>query len=626
MSINGRKLDAVSPKELQPIFDSKVVNVLITGEGGGGKTSRACQMGKWAMHSKPEKRLCRSHRMLPVLITGELDKNRDGKPDFLETIRGRLKKLIDERDPISKELLTELLGRGRLLVIADSFSEWKDEAREKVKPAEAEFSVSALIITSRIDEWGESFAKTTIRPRRLQGSRLVKFMEDYFERCGKRKLLDEMESFDACKQISELNSFRKVSDQFGESELTVLIAKLYADAIIASKEDRGNRNLPKNIPDLMLSYPKILNENVQATDPDNETLRPDVVQRVAKILAWECLRQNYRPSTVQRVNLEKVLSAKADSNGQMSDDERKAEKKKNVDTLRYFEKRLRLIQPDEQNAEVFRFSLDPVAEYLAGFYLVEQYGKNEDLWRDFFENAERQPGTPETIKGFLLAVRDCCAEKGVDYDVPGWVGDRLAQIAGIDPEALKEVQLKQRINRLIANLKLPDAYDRSAAAGALCRIGPVAKEAVLALIAALKDQAAGVRRFAAKALGKIGPEAKEAVPALIAALNDQDDVVRDSAAYALGEIGPEAKEAVPALIAALKDQAAGVRRSAATALGRIGPEAKAALAFLIAVLEDQDADVRSTAAGALKQIDPAAHSRYSRKFPSKSQSSQSHPN
>ncbi len=605
MFLNGRKLDALSPKELQSIFDSKVVNVLITGEGGGGKTSLACQMGKWAMHSKPEKRLCRTHRMLPILITGELDKNGDGKPDFLETIRGRLKKLIDERDPISRELLTELLRGGRTLVIADSFSEWKDEAREKVKPAEAEFSVSALIITSRIDEWGESFAKTRIRPRRLQGSRLVKFMEDYFERRGKRKLLDEMESFDACKQISELNSFRKVSDQFGESELTVLIAKLYADAIIASKEDRGNRNLPKNIPDLMLSYPKILNENAQATEPDNETVRPDVVQRVAKILAWECLRQNYRPSTVQRVNLEKVLSAKADSNGQMSDDERKAEKKRNADTLRYFEKRLRLIQPDEQNAEVFRFSLDPVAEYLAGFYLVEQYGKNEDLWREFFENAERQPGTPETIKGFLLAVHDCCAEKGVVYDVPEWVGDKLAQLAGLDEEATKTVHLRQRIKLLLANLSSPDDGDRIRAAEALGQIGPPATEAVPALISTLKNRNANVTVTAATALGQIGQGGKEVVLALIVVLNDQDGFVRKSAAEALGKFGLEAEEAVPALIAALGDPDPTVSREAADALGKLGPPASKAVPALITALMNPHPLVRESAIRALGMIGAA---------------------
>jgi hypothetical protein len=30
-----------------------------------------------------------------------------------------------------------------------------------------------------------------------------------------------------------------------------------------------------------------------------------------------------------------------------------------------------------------KFALDPLAEYLAGLYVVEHYGGNEQLWRDF---------------------------------------------------------------------------------------------------------------------------------------------------------------------------------------------------------------------------------------------------
>ncbi|MDW8100242.1 MAG: HEAT repeat domain-containing protein, partial [Anaerolineae bacterium] len=54
------------------------------------------------------------------------------------------------------------------------------------------------------------------------------------------------------------------------------------------------------------------------------------------------------------------------------------------------------------------------------------------------------------------------------------------------------------------------------------------------------------RKAAAGALGRIGPEAKEAVPALIQALRDEHAWVREAAAEALGRIGPE-EGVVPAL-------------------------------------------------------------------------------
>src|SRR5262249_3528730 len=168
----------------------------------------------------------------------------------------------------------------------------------------------------------------------------------------------------------------------------------------------------------------------------------------------ECLKHTCRPTTAKRADVLKALSNEADAEA----------------LLKYLRERLQLIQTAGPISDLVRFSLDPLAEYLAALHQVEWCGKIEDLWREFFENAERQSGAPETIKGFLLAVRDCCAEKGVGYDVPGWVGDKLARLAGLDLEAVKAVQLKQRINRLIANLKLPDVDDRRIAAVALGKI------------------------------------------------------------------------------------------------------------------------------------------------------------
>ena len=55
---------------------------------------------------------------------------------------------------------------------------------------------------------------------------------------------------------------------------------------------------------------------------------------------------------------------------------------------------------------------------------------------------------------------------------------------------------------------------------------------------------------AADALGKIGPDAREVIPALITALRSDHPYtgLRTSAAAAVGKIGPDAREAVPALI------------------------------------------------------------------------------
>jgi hypothetical protein len=47
-----------------------------------------------------------------------------------------------------------------------------------------------------------------------------------------------------------------------------------------------------------------------------------------------------------------------------------------------------------------------LAEYLAAFYVVEKYGQDKGKWRTFLKAAATSP--IEEVKGFLLAMRDCC--------------------------------------------------------------------------------------------------------------------------------------------------------------------------------------------------------------------------
>jgi HEAT repeat protein len=562
-----------SAKSLQPIFDKKKGTLLIAGEGGAGKTSLACQMAAWAMADEPEQRLCKSHRMLPILIEANLAPI-DNKNALVETIRGDLRELIGEPEPIFEELLMQLLRKRRVLVIVDSLSELDEMTRKSVRPAQTDFPVATLVVTSRIDEDLSGALKTILRPLRLKSDRLSTFMDRYLGQLGKRDLFNDQEYFDACRRLSQLVSGR---------EITVLIAKMYAEQMIAAKEadldtQSSGRDLPGNLPDLMLGYVKRLNDQVKAS-------RQDIgkVINVAKIVAWECLKQTCRSTIAKRDDALKALVKEPDAEH----------------LLKYLDERLQIIQTTGPISELIRFSLDPLAEYLAALYLVERCGKFEDLWRELFEHAEKQPGAPETIKGFLLTVRDCCRVRGSEHDVPEWIIDELDRLADFDPEAAKAVLLKQRINRWVTNLKSPDAEDRSTAAVMLGKIGPAAKDATPTLIAALEDPVYDVCQSAAFALARIGSEAKEAIPVLIAALELGDRDLSQSAAWALGRIGPSA---IATLIDMLKDQHTPVRIRAAQTLGRAGVGGKEVVDALAIALEDESSDVRCSVAEALRKI------------------------
>ena len=394
---NGEVFDSLSPALLQPIFDKPKATLLITGEGGAGKTSLACQMALWATDDEPENRPCKSYQMLPVLLEGNLDPQADGKNVFTETIRGHLRELIGMPDEIPEEFLLQLLRKRRALVIVDSLSELDEWTRHIVRPAQPDFPVAALIVTSRIDDVLSGAAKTIIKPLRLNKDRLSFFMDRYLEQRGKQFQTDE-ELFESCRNLSQL---------IGERDITALIAKMYAELKIASKEQSSDFDLPRNLPDLMQGYAVNINESVKA---DRKETR--VVLDAAKAVAWECLRKSCRPAPAKRDDVLKALRREADAEA----------------LVEYLEERLQLIQTTGAAKDAIRFSLDPLAEYLASLHLVEHCNNSVSRWQEITDLLRAQSGTPELIKGFLLALEDCCKHRGQEHGVPGSAIEAINQL------------------------------------------------------------------------------------------------------------------------------------------------------------------------------------------------------
>jgi formylglycine-generating enzyme required for sulfatase activity len=556
--LDGTPVYPLSGDNLIPTFREKTAVLLITGEGGAGKTSLTCQIALWGL----EKQLA-PHRLLPVLIETELDDQKT----LIAAIAGQLKVLLNQLDDIPPELLHKLLQRQRILVIVDHLSEMSAATRKQITPELADFPAKALIVTSRLNEV-LGVPKTVLNPLQIEANRLWVFMSEYLKSIDKPGLFEDDEYADACDRLRRMA---------GERSITVLLARLYIDHLIQEREGAGGI-LPDSVPKLMLSYLNRLNQNIDATKKQKDL----TVQRDAQIVAWECLKQTYRPRLVKKAEAIAALE--------------KAVKEDAPARLEYLEHRLQVLQSPDPGDSV-RIILDPLAEYLAATYCVENHCRQKHpdaAWRTFFQEIDRKLDqaneTSEVIRGFLLAVWDCCEDKAKEERIPDFVATELDAKAGVDRRELERVQEKRRIRKLISELSAPELEYRIRAAEDLGKRGIAAREATRNLIAMMenRNQETEVRQAAAETLGKLGMGAES----LLTLLNDSREelAVRRSAAEALGLMKAGKSE----LLQILEDEAQPlpVRQGTARALRLIGAPSGEAVSMLIVTLPS-DTQVKS---------------------------------
>lgn len=392
-----RKLISDLSNENLSFLFSKSNCLLIFGEGGSGKTSLACQLAKWSMSDVKDKHLC-EHPMLPILLEQDLDlKVSEGKSLFLEEIRGQLQALTEEPEPIPEEFCKQLLRKRRILVIVDRFSEMNESTRKEIRRVQPDFPASAMIVTSRREEELDRVHKDTIEPLRIDKDRLSPFMGDYLSSRQKRNLFNDEEFLKACSHLKNI---------VGQRNITPLLGKLYAEHMIARKEG-FTEEYPENIPDLMLWYLNELNRGIGGSAPDNH-----VVHKDAKIVAWECLKSNLRPGTANR---EKVLFALGENDSDSK--------------LKYFQDKLRIIQIVSPAEVQVKFTLDPLAEYLAGMYVVETFKDDEEKWDGLFKTVDKFP--LDEVQGFLLATNEYLQVYLGEVIIPQAVVENLRTLCSI---------------------------------------------------------------------------------------------------------------------------------------------------------------------------------------------------
>ncbi len=440
-----------------------------------------------------------------------------------------------------------------------------EATRAVTTPNLADFPAKALMVTSRLEEPLGGVPKTVLKPLQIEANRLWPFMLAYLEAQDKQALFEDDEYASGCDRLRRMA---------GERPITVLLARLYIDHMIQERQGAGGI-LPDSVPKLMLSYLNQLNRTIEPKNRQDDL----AVQRDAKALAWQCLKQTYRPNAI------KIDTALATLTALDNNTPAKAR-------LDYLEKRLQFLQTPEPGDKT-RIILDPLAEYLAAAHLVEHHGQQADpkfAWDGFFKTLdqilEKENETPEIMRGFLLALRDCCLDNAHEEGVPAELPDQLARKANIDPDELRRAEEKRRIRRLIFDLSAYDLQDRLDALAKLGRSGATARVAQPNLVGMLENpnQPLVARQAAAQTLGQLA--IGEA--ALLALLHNPEaaPTLRRAAAEALGQM----KAGQAPLLALLQDphQPLTLRQGAARALSLIGAPSGEAVPMLVVELRDSE--------------------------------------
>ena len=369
----------INPGDLKKPFAEPRTLIVVIGEGGAGKTSVACQIARWAFKPGESERFC-ENPILPVLLEGDIDQHvGQGGNVLAKAARGHLRNLLNEANVPSEHIVENLLKRKRVLLIIDGYSEMSDASRAAIRPLDPDFSTNALLVTSRAQDEFAVSTRTTIEPEGLSEDSLTTFIARYLER-GKSSLLKGEKFFQLASDLQRL---------VGAQKVTPLFAKMYIDLFVSSKNGLGGV-LPTTIPDLVLEYLNHLNRKItsEARKDDNE------VHGLAKLVAYVCVGSTFRPSPA-RINA---------ALGALRDDGREKE------DLSYLEKRLRLIHTLPPGEEI-RFSLDPLAEYLAAMRLIDRNQQSESAWGDFLRTVDGISGGATAVRGFLEAIAKCYVQR-----------------------------------------------------------------------------------------------------------------------------------------------------------------------------------------------------------------------
>jgi formylglycine-generating enzyme required for sulfatase activity len=528
----------LKPEDLEPLLDGAGSHVLLlSGDGGAGKTSLAFAIARWWLEGKPGDVV-----RLPVLIETALGSQESVADRVRSWLRNQLAGAPE--DELAPELIDALLAAKRLIPIVDHLSELTPAAREQLLAA---LPAGLVMVTSRSDDDGfRERPLSRIVPQRIAVERLQAFFLDYLRRKGQGEALSDDDLMPAQAQLKRI---------VGDKPITVLLAQMFIDDVIDKREEGL---LAGSVPELMLSYVRRLDT------PADPALRrraglvisEALVQRSLRKVALASHRQGpggqplFQPLEFSDALARSALMAEEPAGLGLSREQAEA-------LLGYLIELRLLLQPGAAVGRL-RFPLDPLADHLAAaeqFERLEEQALSEGsgVWEAFLAALEPRPEAErERMRGFLLALRDgaMAAQGRRALAMPQEVPDRLAALGFLDPEGERYRLALQRARKWMWELGVPVASERRDAIGKLAAMAAAPEDA----------ERRAARDVASRRLARVLTEE-------LSDLQGERRVEQKEAAVVLGLIGTETGIEALERLASDGSQPPELRRAALESLG-----------------------------------------------------------
>jgi hypothetical protein len=368
--------------------------MMISGPGGAGKTTLACQIALRSFGT-PEHRALGAGPVLPILVEADISDETARPGGLYPYLAGLLRAAVNEDRPISTALAQALLRKGLALVIVDGFSERSSATRRTFDPQNQGFEISRLIVTSR--ELDLSGMTVIVRTETIPTGGLFDFIQRYLSelsKLGEGSLPPEDRILDACGDLKRL---------LDETPCTPLLAAMWANEVAVSPTEAGAR--PRGVASLMDSYMRRI---LLPAANGNATLVDRLTRDAAKIAERE-LGDRYQPGYVTRGAVLDVMRSLDPSDAD-----------KRVELL----EKSRLLEAPSQYADALHIAPDPVAEHLVARLRAEELGADQRKWRTFLTQLRKQ-GLPA---GFVAALGACSQHEIYGAAIPVLV---VRQIKGL---------------------------------------------------------------------------------------------------------------------------------------------------------------------------------------------------